>query len=69
VYLNENLEKTFYTERRRPTIGKFFDASRGKKGRDKLENQLQMMDGINWLQTTNDNELSNDAIRRLERTL
>jgi len=65
VYLCENLERTFYTERRRPTVGKFYDASRGKKGRHKLENRLQMMDNISWLQPTNGNDLSNDSIRRL----
>jgi len=62
-YLVESLEKTYYNERRRPNEGKFYDASKGKVGRHKLENRLEMMDGLKWVSTTG--PLTNDAIRKL----
>ncbi len=50
-YLVNNLRTTLYFERRSPHIGKFYDNSKGKIGRQKLCNGLQHMAAIrfNWL--------------------
>jgi len=62
VYLKEQLEKTCYTERRQPHKPRFYDASKGKIGRHKIENRLDVMDNIGW-NTTGPN--SDDAIRTM----
>jgi len=58
-YLKSKLETTFYTECRRPNQGKFYDSSRGKVVRHKLENRLDMIDNLDWMPATK----SNNAIR------
>ena len=51
AFLVDNLRTTLYFERRHPHIGKFYDNSKGKIGRQKLCNSLQHMAAIqfNWL--------------------
>jgi len=61
-YLYENLVETLYTTRRKPLMGRFFDNSKGKIGRQKLCNKMQCMDLMttNWLGL----DQSKDGIRR-----
>jgi len=58
-YLKTKLGSTLYTERQRPNYGKFYDSSRGKIGRHKLENRLEIMDNLEWVPANK----SNNAIR------
>jgi len=54
-------QNTLYTLRRQPTLTRFFDSSRVKVGRHKLQNRLQMMDNIPW----RERDLSDENIRTL----
>jgi len=59
-YLFSILQETFYSARRRPRIGNFYDNSNGKIGRQKLNCKLKCMDSIkfDWLEVDlNDNRL------------
>jgi len=50
----------FYSARRIPRIGNFYDNSNGKIGRQKLNSKLECMDGIkfDWFEVDlNDNRL------------
>jgi len=38
VHLHEKLKETMYTTRRKPLIGRFYDNSKGKIGKQSLEN-------------------------------
>jgi len=62
VYLSDQLEKTCYTERPQSHKPRFYDASKGKIGRHKLENRLDVMDNIGWKTT---GPSSDDAIRTM----
>jgi len=55
-YINTQLHTTLYTERRKPLMGKFYDNSRGKIGKHRIELRLK---DFEWLGLA----LSNDAIR------
>jgi len=59
-YLFSILQETFYSTRRRPRIGNFYDTFNGKIGRQKLNCKLKCMDSIkfDWLEVDlNDNRL------------
>jgi len=58
-YLYDQLRTTLYTERRKPLIGKFYDNSKGKVGKHRLECRLTALKDLEWYGL----ELSNDAIR------
>ena len=67
AFLTNCLRSTLYTERRHPHQGKFYDNSKGKVGRQKLNNGLIHMAAIkfNWLGM----DLGDAAIRNsLKRT-
>jgi hypothetical protein len=61
--LHALVTETLYTERRHPGLGRFYDNSRGKVGRQKLGNNLEFFNAIrtDWLGM----ELGHDANRRL----
>jgi len=63
MYSHSKLSESLYTTRRKPLIGRFFDNSRGKIGKQSLENRLSMMDaiGFDWI----DQGLSDDRLRQL----
>jgi hypothetical protein len=63
VLLVEFIKETLYIERRSPGIGKFYDNSKGKIGKQKLGNNLSFMNAIkdDWLGL----ELDNDRLRRI----
>jgi len=46
VYLKSKLQTTLYTDGRKRNHGKFYDGSKGKIGRDKVEKRLEVMDNI-----------------------
>jgi len=58
-YMNSQLKTTLCTERRKPLMGKFYDNSRGKIGKHRIESRLNDQKDFDWLGLT----LSNDAIR------
>ncbi len=60
-FLHDELTKTYFEEKRFPGVGKFFDASRTKKGRQAIANRLLFMHSITcpW----NSKDLTNDVIR------
>jgi len=58
-YLYDQLSTTLYTESRKPLIGKFYDNSKGKVGKHRLECRLTALKDLEWYGL----ELSNDAIR------
>jgi len=62
-YLYLCLNETLYTVRRKPLIGRFFDNSKGKVGKQKICNKLRFMDSLNtdWI----GKDISNDALRRM----
>jgi len=62
-YLYLSLNETLYTVRRKPLIGRFFDNSKGKVGKQKICNKLRFMDSLctDWI----GKDFSNDALRRM----
>jgi hypothetical protein len=60
--LYDFITETLYTERRHPHLGRFYDNSKGKVGRQKLGNNLEFFNAIksDWLGL----ELGHDAIKR-----
>jgi hypothetical protein len=63
VQLFCTVKETLYEKKRKPGLGRFFDNSRGKIGRQKFGNNLNFIDAITepWLGMS----LSDDQIRRL----
>jgi len=61
--LADLLETTLYTVPRKPQLGRFFDGSRSKWGRQSLQNRVTFLNAINepWLQR----DLTDDGIRIL----
>jgi len=59
--LAEILDKTLFEESRKPGMGKFYDGSRTKWGRQSLQNRLAMINDLvePWLRR----ELSDNEIR------
>jgi len=47
-YLCQTLGETIFTTRREPSIGIFYNNSKGKIGRQKLSNKLKFMDYIKF---------------------
>jgi len=45
-YLYSFINQTFYTTRRKPLMGRFFDNSRGKIGKQKICKRLKFMDDL-----------------------
>jgi len=43
TYINNIIRSSIYTTRRKPLIGRFFDNSKGKIGKQSLENRLNLM--------------------------
>jgi hypothetical protein len=60
-FLLDELTKTYFEEKRFPSIGKFFGASRTKKGRQAIANRLLFMRSITY--PWNSKTLTNDATR------
>jgi len=61
--LYAGLMENFYTEPRRPNHGRYFDNSRGKIGKHRLQNRMDFMSELGpWLTDPN---IENDQIRRL----
>lgn len=59
-FLTEEIMTNLYTIRRRPNSARFFDNSRGKIGRSRFCNRLNVMNGLtDWYGL----DLGNDAIR------
>jgi len=60
-YLRYKLRETLFKARRKPSIGRFFNNTSGKIGKQLLQNKLQHMDRLNaeWL----DRKWTNDLIR------
>jgi len=64
-YLSEEVRKTMYTTRRKPTTPRFYDNSKGKIGLHRLSNRLECLNVLeNWLET----DLGNHAIRTMLKT-
>jgi len=61
--LADLLDKTLFEEPRKPGVGKFYDGSRTKYGRQSMQNRLAMINDLGepWLRR----ELSDDEIRRM----
>jgi len=62
-HLADLLDRTLYTEPRKEGIGRFFDESKSKWGKQSLQNRISFMNGMTepWLRR----DMTNDAIRIL----
>jgi len=60
VHIYKKLLDTFYSTRRKPGLGHFFNNSKGKIGKQSIQNRLTLMDEItdDWMtQLRTDNSL------------
>jgi len=60
-HMYKKINETFYTTRRKPGIGHFYNNSRGKIGKQSIQNRLAAMDEIQREWTTQ--PLKGDALR------
>ena len=63
TYLLGTLRETIFTERRKPLNGKFYNNSKGKIGKQRIQNRIGFMNGIKdeWMM----GNISDNEIRQL----
>jgi len=62
-YLSKIIRSAIYNTRRKPLIGRFFDNSKGKIGKQSLESRLNLMDAVKF--DCIGKEMTDDRLRKL----